>query len=147
MIMRGIVGVVGSVICFYLARAFWSAVLINGAELPGDAEILTSEGDVHVCDASACAARRGRRSSSGLLLRARLLFAALGVTHRIPGRRFRADRARHVPVHVRSVRWQRHRRVHASSARGDIDDDPAAHGLSGAASEVAHDIEDGKKGR
>ena len=31
--------------------------------------------------------------------------------------------------------------------RGDLADDPAAHGLSGAAAEVAHDIEDEKKGR
>jgi len=31
-------------------------------------------------------------------------------------------------------------------ARGDLGDDPAAHGLTGAANEVAHDLEDEKKG-
>src|SRR4051794_13044400 len=53
LVLRGLVGLVGCVICFYLARAFWNAVLINGSERPAEFEILSSEGAVHVCDATA----------------------------------------------------------------------------------------------
>lgn len=52
MVLRGLVGLLGGVICLFLARAFWNAVAINGQERPAEVEIQSSLGPIHVCDAT-----------------------------------------------------------------------------------------------
>ncbi len=53
LLMRGIAGLGSSVVAFFLARAFWSAVLVNAHERPADYEVFGDEGPMHVCDAAA----------------------------------------------------------------------------------------------
>ncbi len=53
LLMRGIAGVGSSVVAFFLARAFWGAVLVNAGERPMEYEVLGDSGALHVCDATA----------------------------------------------------------------------------------------------
>lgn len=53
LLMRGITGVGSSIVAFYLARAFWSAVLVNAEERPATMEVWADSGAIHVCDATA----------------------------------------------------------------------------------------------
>lgn len=53
LLMRGIAGVVSSIVSFYLARAFWAAVLVNAEERPASYEVFGDTGPLHVCDATA----------------------------------------------------------------------------------------------
>ena len=143
LIMRALVSVIGSIICFYLARAFWSAVLINGEETPAEYELLAEGGSVHVCDASAeqlgdSGARRGVAFCA-----VRGFFKLLDVKMQTPGAAFQLI----VPVMfvfmcARMMGNGIHEILRLS--RGDIHDDPEAHGLTGTVAEVAHDREDGK---
>lgn len=52
-IVAGLVGIASGIIAFFLARAFWSAVLVNALERPVAYEVFAATGAVHVCDASA----------------------------------------------------------------------------------------------
>jgi TRAP-type C4-dicarboxylate transport system permease small subunit len=144
MIMRGLVGLVSSVICLYLARAFWAAVLINGEERPADFEILTLEGAVHVCDATAAQLEESVTAHAGAYCYVRSLFTAIGVRMDTPGAAFQLI----VPVMFvfMSARFigggiYTFMRI----ARGDIDDDPSEHGLAAVSTEVDHDLQ-AKKG-
>jgi TRAP-type C4-dicarboxylate transport system permease small subunit len=144
MIMRGLVGVIGGVFCFYLARAFWAAVLINGEERPAEVELLAPEGPVHVCEANDELLSRSVTSHRGLFCYVRGFFTLLGVRMDTPGAAFQLI----VPVMfmfmcVRMIGNGVHDLMRV--ARGQLDDDPAAHGLTGAASDVAHDLT-GKQG-
>lgn len=84
---HGIVGIVGGVIAFYLARAFWAAVLINGEEIPAKYELLTMEGAVHVCDATA-AQLADAGMSKGFYCVIRGFFEMLNVRMDTPGAAF-----------------------------------------------------------
>ncbi len=140
LIMRGIVGIVGSVICFFLARAFWGAVLINGAEIPGDAEIMTAEGHVHVCDATE-AELTASGGQAGFYCVLRSFFSALGLKIEYPGAAF--ELIAPVMFLFMSVRFAGNG-IHEfiKLARGDFGDDSGAHGPSG----EAHGLEDEQKG-
>jgi TRAP-type C4-dicarboxylate transport system permease small subunit len=139
-IMRGIVGLIGSVICFYLARAFWDAILINGQERPAEVEILTMEGAVHVCDANAAQLAESS-SRPGVYCAVRGFFKALGVQMDTPGAAFQLiSPVMLMFMCVRMAGMGIHQFVRV--ARGDITDDLAEHGLAGAATDVAHDLED-----
>jgi TRAP-type C4-dicarboxylate transport system permease small subunit len=145
MVLRGLVGLVGSVICFYLARAFWEAVLINGQERPADYELFSAEGVVHVCDATVAQLGDGS-SRSAIFCAIRAFFQAINVQMDTPGAAFQLI----VPVMLmfmaaRMLANGIHQFVRI--AKGDIDsDDPSEHGLVGTVSEVAHDV-DALKGR
>jgi len=142
MIMRVIVSVLGSVICFYLARAFWSAVLINGQERPAEYELMSDVGTTHVCDAGA-AQLSETNSHQGSFCMVRSFFKLLGVQMETPGAAFQLI----VPVMFMFM-CARMFGVGIYDAlrlsRGDIEDDPASHGLTGAASDVAH-VDDRKR--
>jgi TRAP-type C4-dicarboxylate transport system permease small subunit len=51
-LMRGIAGLAAAVVSFYLARAFWAAVLVNAEERPAAMEVFGDVGPIHVCDAT-----------------------------------------------------------------------------------------------
>lgn len=53
LVMRGLASLGASVVAFFLARAFWAAVLVNAHERPADYEVFGNSGAIHVCDAPA----------------------------------------------------------------------------------------------
>ncbi len=127
-LMRGIASVIGSVICFFLARAFWTAVIVNGDELSGELAVLVPEGTVHVCDATA--AQLGDAHRPAVFCAARAFFRLLGVTIETPGPMFEAIAP--VSFLFMTLRFfgqgvYELRRF----ARGEVDDDPGAHGITG----------------
>lgn len=138
-LMRALVGLLGSVILFFLARAFLEAIEVNGAERPAEVEIFADSGAVHVCDASE-AQLRAAGSSSGPFCLVRGLIGLFGLRMETPGAAFQLI----VPVmlFVMSVRSVANGVFELLRfLRGEVDDDPDAHGLAGASQEVAHDLE------
>lgn len=136
-IMRILVSLIGGIICFYLARAFWAAVLINGEERPAEYDMLTAEGSVHVCEASAAQLEESRAHRGSAFCAVRGFFQLIGVRMDTPGAAFQLI----VPVMflfmcARMVGQGIYGIMRLS--RGDLDDDPEAHGLTGAVSDVAH---------
>jgi TRAP-type C4-dicarboxylate transport system permease small subunit len=143
MIMRGASSVIGGVICFFLARAFYSAVLINGSELPADFALLTPEGDLHVCQASAAQLADADIEAPRLFCGIRGVFSAVGVELATPGAMFQLIAP--IMFVFMSVRFVGQGiELFLRVSRGDIDDDPAAHGVTAAASAVAHDLDQGR---
>ncbi len=53
LLMRAVAGYGSAVVSFYLARAFWAAVLVNADERPAHMEVWGDSGAIHVCDATA----------------------------------------------------------------------------------------------
>ncbi len=53
LLMRGVTGIGSAIVSFFLARAFWSAVLVNAEERPATMEVYGDTGSLHVCDATA----------------------------------------------------------------------------------------------
>ena len=86
--LQALVGVIGAVLCLYLARAFWAAVLINGEERPAAYEILTMDGGVHVCDATEAQLAESVLAEPGFYCIIRSFFSALGVRVDTPGAAF-----------------------------------------------------------
>jgi TRAP-type C4-dicarboxylate transport system permease small subunit len=146
MILRGIVCFVSCVICFYLARAFWAAILLNGQERPADVELLTSEGAVHVCDATS--AQLGETGShAGPYCYVRGFFKLLGVQMDTPGAAFQLISP--VMLMFMSARSLGNGiYLFMRISRGDIHDDQNEHGFVAVATEVAENIDapDMKKG-
>jgi TRAP-type C4-dicarboxylate transport system permease small subunit len=139
MVLRSLVGFVSCVICVFLARAFWDAVAVNGREVPMEFDVITDTGNVHLCDATdAQRAASGHHGSFYCYVRAFLkLFGANMAT---PGAAFQLI----VPVSftIMALRFlgigvRDAMRV----ARNDVEDDPSTHGLTGAAHEIADDID------
>lgn len=56
LLMRGVAALGAAVVSFFLARAFWSAVLVNAEERPANLELYGDAGPMHVCDATAAQA-------------------------------------------------------------------------------------------
>ena len=139
-VFKVFVGLIGAVICFYLARAFMDAVIINGAEIDGHYETLTPEGPVHVCDASE-EVLRASQAEAGPYCAIRSLFSFLGMKMETPGAAFQLM----VPVMflLMSLRMLAGGILNAIRlSKGEVDpDDPDAHGLQGAASDVAADLQ------
>jgi hypothetical protein len=139
-IMRGASSLIASVICFALARAFWTAVLINGDELPADFALLDMSGNIHVCDASAELLNESGAERPGFFCAIRSGFLGLGVKLETPGAMFQLISP--VMLVFMSVRfcgqgvWELIR-----VARGDTHDDLNAHGVTGAAAEVARTVD------
>jgi TRAP-type C4-dicarboxylate transport system permease small subunit len=53
LVMRALASLGAAVVAFFLARAFWAAVLVNAHERPADYEVFGDSGPLHVCDAPA----------------------------------------------------------------------------------------------
>ncbi|MCA9606879.1 MAG: TRAP transporter small permease [Myxococcales bacterium] len=53
LLMRAAAGYGSALVSFYLARAFWAAVLVNADERPASMEVWGDSGALHVCDATA----------------------------------------------------------------------------------------------
>lgn len=138
-VFKVLVGLIGSVICFYLARAFMNAVIINGAEIDGHYETLTPDGAIHVCDASE-ETLRNTQAEAGPYCVIRSIFSLLGLRMETPGAAFQLL----VPVMFlfMSIRMLGGGIFNALRlSRGEVDpDDPDAHGLQGSAADVAADL-------
>jgi TRAP-type C4-dicarboxylate transport system permease small subunit len=139
-VMRGVSSLIASAICFALARAFWTAVLINGDELPADFAVLDLSGNVHVCDASAQMLTDSGVHKPGFFCAIRAGFLGLGVRLETPGAMFQLIAP--VMLVFMSLRllgqgvWELVR-----VAKGDTHDDVHAHGVTGVASEVARTVD------
>jgi TRAP-type C4-dicarboxylate transport system permease small subunit len=141
MLMRGASSVVGGVICFLLARAFWSAVLINGDELPAELSVLGPEGAIHVCDASAALLKDSGAEAPGVFCVMRGLFQGLRVRLETPGAMFQLIAP--IMFVFMTVRFfGQGIDVLLRASRGEIEDDLATHGVTGVAAEVAKDLEE-----
>ena len=144
-IMRSVVGFISCVIALGLSRAFWQAVIINGQERPPEYELLTSSGAVHVCDASAAQLAEVSASKPWIFCGIRSLLDALGAHVDTPGAAFQLI----VPVMfvIMAIRMFGQGVHHALRVKnGDFHDDPSEHGITGAASDVAHDLRDKGEG-
>lgn len=134
LILRGLVGVLASVICFFLARAFMQAILVNGAETEAHVMLLTSDGSVHVCDASA-AQLAENDASKGPFCLVRGFLSIFGVPMQTPGAAFQLI----VPVmlFVMSVRTLVNG-VHdfVRLSRGEVDHGP--HGAVALGTDLGH---------
>jgi TRAP-type C4-dicarboxylate transport system permease small subunit len=142
MIMRSLVGFV---IALGLSRAFWQAVMINGQERPPEYELLSSTGAVHICDASAAQLTELSASKPWIFCTIRSVLGALGAHVDTPGAAFQLI----VPVMfvIMAVRMFAQGVHHALRVKnGDFTDNPAEHGITGAASDVAHDLRDKGEG-
>ncbi|MDB4976452.1 MAG: transporter small permease [Myxococcaceae bacterium] len=142
MYLRGASSLVASVICFYLARAFWTAVLINGDQAPSELTVLGADGSIHICDASATELADSHTEAPLAFCTMRGLFSALHVKLETPGSMFQLI----VPIMFvfMSLRFLGQGiDVLLRAFRGEVDD-ANVHGVTAVASEVARDLEDGK---
>jgi len=143
MMMRIGVGVVGTIACFYLARAFFTAVVINGEERPAEYEALTSLGTMHTCDASPeQLAESGSHRTSYCVVRG--LLKVFGVTVETPGAAFEMI----VPIMFMfmSVRYFAYTIFDIGRlSRGDLEIEGEG-GLTGSVADVAHDLDAHGKG-
>jgi TRAP-type C4-dicarboxylate transport system permease small subunit len=140
MVMRALSSIIGGIICFFLARAFFTAVLINGEELPSELSVLGPDGNTHVCDASALQITESDAHVPSTFCVVRAVFKGLGVTLQTPGAAFQLIAPiMFVFMCLRMIGQGIYLLQRVS--KGDLDDDPAAHGITGAASDVAHDLE------
>lgn len=139
-VMRGLSSVIGSVICFFLARAFFSAVLINGDELPAEFAVLGPEGNIHICDATAEQLSGSDAHAPGPFCLVRGFFRALNVKLETPGAAFQLIApVMFIFMTVRMFGQGLDELIRA--AKGDLSDDAAAHGVTAVASDVAQDLE------
>ncbi|HJL19141.1 MAG TPA: TRAP transporter small permease subunit [Sandaracinaceae bacterium LLY-WYZ-13_1] len=84
MLMRGIAGLGSSVVSFYLARAFWAAVLVNAEERPATMEVFGDTGALHVCDASAAQVANAGLEVPGIFCVVRDALAGIGIPVETP---------------------------------------------------------------
>ena len=145
MFMHGASSVIGGIICFFLARAFWTAVLINGDEVPADLSVLTPDGAQHVCDASAVLLAESGSHAPGLFCAMRSLFLGLGVKLETPGAMFQLIAP--IMFVFMTLRFLGQGiDILLRAGRGEIEDDAGAHGITGAAADVAQSVDEGKGG-
>jgi TRAP-type C4-dicarboxylate transport system permease small subunit len=138
-VMRALVGFISCAIALALACAFWQAVIINGQERPPEYELLTAQGAVHICEATAAQLAELSASRPWFFCGIRGALGALGAHVDTPGAAFQLI----VPVQfvMMSIRmFAQGVEYTLRAARGDYLVDTAAHGLTGAAAEVDHDL-------
>lgn len=139
MVLRSLVGFVGCVICLFLARAFWDAVAVNGREVPMEFDVITDTGNVHLCDATD-AQRAAAGHSGSFYCYVRAILKLFGADMATPGAAFQLI----VPVSftIMALRFLGIGiRDALRVARNDVEDDVSAHGLTGAAHDVADDLD------
>jgi TRAP-type C4-dicarboxylate transport system permease small subunit len=140
MILKSLVGFVGSVICVFLVRAFWHAVEVNGHEVPMEFDVITDTGNVHLCEATDAQLAASGRDGTSLFCPIRSVLKVFGADMATPGAAFQLI----VPVSfsIMAIRFLGIGvRDAMRAARGDFEDDPSTHGLAGAAHDVADDID------
>lgn len=138
-LMRSLVGFIGAVILYFLAKAFMDAIAVNGAERPANVEVFTDNGAVHICEATA-AQLSDTGSSTGPFCIVRSFLSLFGVHMETPGAAFQLI----VPVmlivmSVRSFANGVHDALKFS--RGEVIDDASEHGLVGASHDLAADLD------
>jgi len=79
LLMRAVAGFGSSLVSFYLARAFWAAVLVNADERPAILEVWGDEGALHVCDATAAQIADAGLEVPGVLCTVRSTLALVDV--------------------------------------------------------------------
>jgi TRAP-type C4-dicarboxylate transport system permease small subunit len=138
--LSALVGIVSCVICIFLARAFWHAVMVNSAEIPMEFDVITPTGNVHLCDATPEQLLAADRERSSFCV-VRSLLRVAGPSMGTPGAAFQLV----VPVSfsVMALRFlgvgiRDARRL----ARGEVDDEHALHGEELAAQEVSDAIKE-----
>jgi TRAP-type C4-dicarboxylate transport system permease small subunit len=145
MLMRIGVGVVGAITCFYLARAFFTGVVINGEERPATYELLLDSGAIHTCDATAAQlAEADARKTSYCAVRS--IFKMFGLTIETPGAAFEMIVpvmflfmcARYFAYFIRDI---------GRLSRGELDTEGGEHGITASVADVAHDLDTHEKGR
>jgi TRAP-type C4-dicarboxylate transport system permease small subunit len=142
-ILRGLVGVLGAIICWYLSRAFLQAIMINGAERPAEVEVFTDTGTVHICEATKEQLAVGGHTT-GPFCYVRSLLKALGLTMETPGAAFQLI----VPamLFVMMVRmFATGIYEFARYSRGDFSEGPHGHGLAATATDLGHDTVEPKR--
>jgi TRAP-type C4-dicarboxylate transport system permease small subunit len=142
-ILRGLVGLLGALICWYLARAFLEAIIINGAERPAEVEVFTNTGTVHICEATAAELAVGGYKT-GPFCFVRSVIKLFGLTMETPGASFQLI----VPVML----WVMTVRMFATGiyefvrfSRGDFSEAPGGHGLAATATDLGHDTVEPKR--
>lgn len=141
--LRGLVGLIGAVICWYLARAFLAAIVINGAERPAEVEVFTDTGTVHICEATAAELAVGGYTT-GPFCYVRSFLKLFGLTMETPGASFQLI----VPVMLFMMMV----RMFATGvyeftrfSRGDYSEGPHGHGLAATATDLGHDTVEPKR--
>lgn len=81
--MHAIVGFGSAVVSFYLARAFWAAVLVNADERPASYEVYGDAGSINICDATAAQIPQGMEAP-GIFCVVRDALAAINVPVETP---------------------------------------------------------------
>lgn len=84
LLMRGIAASGSALVSFYLARAFWSAVLVNALERPADFEVFGDVSAMHVCDATLARVTDAGLEMPTIFCGVRSALASLGVPVETP---------------------------------------------------------------
>ncbi|MEQ8456562.1 MAG: TRAP transporter small permease subunit [Sandaracinaceae bacterium] len=84
LLMRGLAALFSSVVSFFLARAFWAAVLVNAEERPATYEVFGDTGPLHVCDATMAQVADASLEMPGIFCHVRTALAGVGVPVETP---------------------------------------------------------------
>jgi len=84
LLMRSIAALFSSVVSFFLARAFWAAVLVNAEERPATYEVFGDSGALHVCDATAAQVADASLEMPGIFCGVRSALSGVGVPVETP---------------------------------------------------------------
>jgi TRAP-type C4-dicarboxylate transport system permease small subunit len=87
LVTQGLASMVGAVVSFFLARAFWAQVLLMAQEDRG-ITIETDEGTRHLCDATAAALAQAHLDAPTIFCGARSVLGAIGVPVATPSAAF-----------------------------------------------------------
>ena len=80
LLMRTLAGLFAAGVAFFLARAFWAAVLVNADETPSDMEVWADMSTrIHVCDATAAQVNDAGLEQPGIFCGIRSFLSAFGV--------------------------------------------------------------------
>lgn len=82
--MKGIVTLGAGVTSYFLARAFFGSIAIIARERPLEYEVLTPEGGVHLCDASAAALAESEMGRPGVFCAVRAGLDSIGMQVETP---------------------------------------------------------------
>ncbi len=84
LVLKGVAALAASVISFFLARAFWAAVLVNAEERPTTYEVWGESGPLHICDAAITTVTEAGLSQPTLFCALRDALSALGAPVETP---------------------------------------------------------------
>lgn len=84
LLMRGFAALFSSAVSFFLARAFWAAVLVNAEERPATYEVFGDTGPLHVCDATLAQVADASLEMPGIFCGVRSALSGVGVPVETP---------------------------------------------------------------